>query len=144
MKIVPDTSILIDGKMTELAEEGEIEGKVIIPEFVVDEIENQANKGLEIGYAGIEEIKKLRELGEQKGFEVSFKGRKPTEEEIGLAKSGRIDALIRDLAEEIDGKLYTGDIVQAKIAEAKGIDYFLLEKNGLKLSRLKNISMMRL
>jgi len=88
--------------------------------------------------------KKLRELGEQKGFEVSFKGRKPTEEEIGLAKSGRIDALIRDLAEEIDGKLYTGDIVQAKIAEAKGIDYFLLEKNGLKLSRLKNISMMRL
>jgi len=143
MKIVPDTSILIDGKMTELAEEGEIEGKVIIPEFVVDESKTRQTKAWKL-VTQVSKNQKLRELGEQKGFEVSFKGRKPTEEEIGLAKSGRIDALIRDLAEEIDGKLYTGDIVQAKIAEAKGIDYFLLEKNGLKLSRLKNISMMRL
>lgn len=136
-KIVPDTSILIDGKMTDLAEEGEIEGEVFIPEFVVDEIENQANKGLEIGYTGIEEIKQLRELGEEKGFEVSFTGRKPTEEEIGLAKSGRIDALIRDLAEEMDAKLYTADIVQAKVAEAKGIDHFLFEKERVESFSLK-------
>jgi len=128
-KIVPDTSVLIDGKLSDLAEKGELEAKeVIIPEFVVDEIESQANRGLEIGYAGIEEIQKVRELGDEKGYEVTFSGRKPTEEEIDLAKKGRIDALIRDVAEEIGATLYTGDRVQAKVAEAKGIDVKLFEK----------------
>ncbi len=127
-KIIPDTSILIDGKLSELAEEDKIDGDIIIPEFVVDEVENQANKGLEIGYAGIEEIKNIRELGEEKGFKVNFTGRRPTDEEIKMASSGRIDALIRDIAEEEEGTLYTGDIVQAKIAEAKGIDVNLFEK----------------
>lgn len=123
MKIVPDTSILVDGKLSELAKKGEIEGKVIFPEFVVDELENQANRGLEIGYRGIEEIKNVRQLGERKGFEVVFKGRKPTAEEIEMADAGRIDALIRDLAEELGATLYTADAVQARMASAKGIDH---------------------
>ncbi|MFB6145508.1 MAG: PINc/VapC family ATPase [Candidatus Nanohaloarchaea archaeon] len=129
--IVPDTSILIDGKLSELAEEGEIDEEIVIPEFVVDEVENQANKGLEIGYLGIQEIKNIREIGEEKGFNVSFTGRRPTEEEIGMAKSGRIDALIRDVAEEKGATLYTGDIVQAKIADAKGIEHRLFEKERM-------------
>ncbi|MFT4892498.1 MAG: ATPase [Candidatus Nanohaloarchaea archaeon] len=137
MKIVPDTSIIIDGKLSELAEKGEIEGEIVIPEFVVDEIENQANKGLEIGFAGIEEIKQIRELGEEKGFQVSFTGRKPTDEEIKMASSGRIDALIRDVAEEMEATLYTGDIVQAKIADAKGIDHRLFEKERVETFSLK-------
>ncbi len=127
-EIVPDTSILIDGKLSELAEKGEIDSEVVIPEFVVDELENQANRGLEVGYAGIEEIKKIRKLGEEKGFEVSFTGRRPTGEEIELASSGRIDALIRDVAEERGATLYTGDIVQGRIAEAKGIYVKVFEK----------------
>lgn len=126
-EIVPDTSILIDGKMSELASEGEIDSRVVIPEFVVDELENQANRGLETGYTGIDEIENLRELGEEKGFEVVFEGRKPTEEEIELASNGRIDALIRDIAEERGATLYTADVVQGRIAEAKGIDVELFE-----------------
>ena len=137
MKIVPDTSIIIDGKLSELAEKGEVEEEVVIPEFVVDEIENQANKGLEIGFAGIEEIKQIRELGEEKGFEVSFTGRKPTDEEIKMASSGRIDALIRDVAEEMEATLYTGDKVQAKIADAKGIDHRLFDKERIETFSLK-------
>ncbi len=127
-EIVPDTSILIDGKLSGLAEDGELDGAVVIPEFVVDELENQANRGLEVGYAGIEEIKRIRELAEEKGFDLSFTGRRPTQEEIDLASSGRIDALIRDIAEERDATLYTGDIVQGKMAEAKGIEVRVFEK----------------
>ncbi len=136
-KIVPDTSIIIDGKLSSLAEEGEIDGEVIIPEFVVDELENQANRGLEVGYAGIEEIETLRELADGHGFEVSFTGRRPTGKEIELASNGRIDALIRDVAEEAGGVLYTGDIVQARIAEAKGIDVELFEKERVEKFPLK-------
>ena len=126
-KIVPDTSIIIDGKLSDLAKEGELDRDVVIPEFVVDELENQANKGLEIGYTGIQEIKKVRELGEKEGFNVEFTGRKPSQEEIEMAASGRIDALIRDIAEEMEATLYTADIVQAKVADAKGIDHELFE-----------------
>ncbi len=127
-KIVPDTSILIDGKLSDLMEQGEIEAEILIPEFVVDELENQANKGQETGYKGLEEIKKIRKIAEEKGLEVSFTGRKPTEEEIRLANNGRIDALIRDIAEEQEATLYTGDIVQARVADAKGINHRLFEK----------------
>ncbi|MFT4869057.1 MAG: ATPase [Colwellia polaris] len=127
-KIVPDTSILIDGKLSDLMEQGEIEAEVIIPEFVVDELENQANKGQETGYKGLQEIKKVRRLAEEKSLNILFTGRKPTEEEIRLANNGRIDALIRDIAEEKGATLYTGDIVQARVADAKGIKHRLFEK----------------
>ncbi len=131
MKIVPDTSAIIDGRLMEEIEEG-LEAEIVIPEFVVDEVENQANKGLEIGFTGIEEIRRLTEkASESEGISVEFTGRKPSMEEINLASSGRIDALIRDVAEEIDATLYTADIVQSKIAEAKGIEVVLIEKDDI-------------
>jgi ATPase len=126
-KIVPDTSIVIDGKLSDLIEAGEVEAEIIIPEFVVDELENQANRGKETGYQGLNEIEKIRALGDDRGLKVSFTGRKPTEEEIRMANNGRIDALIRDVAEQEGATLYTADIVQARVARAKGIDHRLFE-----------------
>jgi len=105
MKIVPDTSVLVDGKLSELAEKGEIDGEVIIPEFVVDEIENQANKGLEIGHIGIEEIRQIRILGEEKGFEV-----------VDMGDVVREEMEKRDIPAE-----KTGDWVN-KQREEKGMD----------------------
>lgn len=127
-KIVPDTSVIIDGILSDKIEQGEIEGEIVIPEFVVDELENQANKGRETGYKGIEEIQKVRELAEDKGLEFGFSGRKPTTEEIEMAHHGRIDALIRDIAEEMDATLFTADRVQAKVARAKGVKIEFFEK----------------
>ena len=125
-KIVPDTSIMIDGELSNLIEEGEVEDvEIVIPEFVVDELENQANKGKEIGYKGIEELEKFQNLDD---VTVSFTGRKPTTEEIEMAHHGRIDALIRDVAEEIEATLYTGDYVQYRIAQAKDVDVQFFEK----------------
>ncbi|MFB6193215.1 MAG: PINc/VapC family ATPase [Candidatus Nanohaloarchaea archaeon] len=129
MKIVPDTSIIIDGILSDRIENGEIEGEIIIPEFVTDELENQANQGRETGYKGIEEIKKIRELSEEKGLDFKFTGRRPTVEEIEIAHHGRIDALIRDVAEELDATLFTADNVQARVAEAKGIKVEFFEKD---------------
>lgn len=122
MTIIPDTSIIIDGKLSYLIEKGDIEEDIVIPEFVVDELENQANEGKETGYKGIEEIKEIRMLAKREDLKLEFKGRKPTTEEIEMAHSGRIDALIRDMAEEIEATLYTADQVQGKVARAKGID----------------------
>lgn len=129
-RIVPDTSIMIDGKLTSLIEAGDLDtAHIIISEMVVDELENQANKGMEIGDAGLAELQKLQKKAEEHDIEITFSGRRPTTDEIEMAASGRIDALIRDIAEDEDATLYTGDRVQAEVAEAKGIDVQFFEQS---------------
>lgn len=128
-RIVPDTSIIIDGKLSSMIEEGEVENaEIIIPEAVINELENQANTGREIGEAGLEEIAEIQELAQKHGVKIRFKGRMPSREEIELADRGRIDALIRDMAEENDAVLYTSDRIQAKVAGAKGVRHKFFRK----------------
>ena len=119
-KIVPDTSVLISGILTDLIEKKEIgEAEIIIPEFAVEELRAQASKGREIGFKGLEEMKKLRTL--YANITMTKSGRRQTFEEIQLAKSGRIDALIIDVAREHDATIYTSDHVQSMFAEAEGV-----------------------
>lgn len=119
-KIVPDTSVLISGVLTDLIEKGEIaEAEIIIPEFAVEELRAQASKGREIGFKGLEEMKKLRTL--YTNITMTKSGRRQTYEEIQLAKSGRIDALIIDVAREHGATIYTSDYVQYMFAEAEGV-----------------------
>ena len=135
-KIVPDTSVIIEGKLTEAIASGQLkEAEIIVPEMVLDELQGQANRGLEIGFNGLNEIKKLREVSEKnKKIKLSIVGRRPTEEEIRLAKKGRIDALIRDVAYKNEATLFTADLVQAEVAKANGIDVNYVEKKLKKLS----------
>ena len=127
-KIVPDTSILIDKKLSEMVEEGKLnDTDIIVPEAVVDELQAQANRGRETGFEGLDEIKKLRTF-EDEGIKVSHTGRRPTEEEIKLASKGRIDALIKDHVDEEDAVLYTEDYVQSQVAEAEGLDVVFIEQ----------------
>ena len=121
-KIVPDTSVLIQGKLSALIESGELkDADIIIPEMVLDELQAQASRGKDIGFEGLAEIKKIREIGKDKGIKIEFTGRRPTMEEINLAKKGRIDALIRDAAKTHRAVLYTSDYVQALIGEVEGV-----------------------
>ncbi len=121
-RIVPDTSVIISGMMSDLVEKGELKDvEVIIPEFVVEELRAQASRGREIGFKGLGEIKKIRELEQQKKLVLVKAGRRQTMEEIQLAKYGRIDALILDVAKEEGATIYTADMVQALVAEAEGV-----------------------
>jgi ATPase len=121
-RIVPDSSIIIDGKVTELIEKGKLkEVELAIPLAVLDELQAQASKGREPGFIGLEELKKLRKICEQKGIKLRFTGERPSIDDIKLAKSGRLDALIRDVAKDENGTLLTADYVQALVAEAEGV-----------------------
>ena len=98
------------------------DAKIIIPRAVLDELQAQASRGKEIGFKGLEEIKKLRKVSKEHNIEVTFTGKRPTLEEIQLAKKGRIDAIIRDVAQKEKAKLITADYVQALVAEVEGVD----------------------
>jgi len=120
--IVPDTSILIRGILSDLIEKNELKNKkIIIPRAVVDELQAQASRGKDVGFEGLEEIKKIRVLAPKKDVIVEFTGTRPTLEEIQLAKKGRIDAIIRDVAAKENGILVTADYVQALVGEAEGV-----------------------
>ena len=52
MILVPDTSVLIDGRITSMIKTGEYKGAtIIVPEAVIAELEAQANNGREIGFS---------------------------------------------------------------------------------------------
>jgi ATPase len=147
-RIVPDTSVLITGILSDLiVKNGLQNAEIIIPEFVVEELRAQASRGREIGFKGLEEIKKLREH-EGKKIAIRKSGRRQTMEEIQLAKYGRIDALILDIAREEHATLYTGDYVQSLVAETEGVPtkYFKSyeKKPDTKLTSLMEKDMMSL
>ncbi len=120
--IVPDTSVLINRNLSEMVKNDELKGsKIIIPRFVMDELQAQASRGKDVGFRGLEEIKDLRKLSKKNNFELALDGRRPTMEEINLSKKGRIDALIRDFAVKENGTLVTSDYVQALVGEAEGM-----------------------
>ncbi|RQD82950.1 ATPase, partial [Methanosalsum natronophilum] len=65
MKIVPDTSVIIDGRISERIINGEYKNtEIYIPEAVIAELESQANKGIEIGFRGLDELKEIRKLAD--------------------------------------------------------------------------------
>ena len=127
-KIVPDTSVIIEGLVSRKIESGDLKPEeILIHEAVLGELEHQANMGRETGYIGIEEIKKLRDLSKKHKFRIIHKGEKPDEFEIRYAKSGMIDSIIRGLAYDEKATLITADKVQSLVAEAKGIDVILFK-----------------
>ncbi len=139
-KIVPDTSVLIDHHLSEMIERNELkEVLLIIPTVVIDELQAQASTGRDIGFKGLDELKKLRELSAGGQITLQLSGRRPSLEEIQLAKKGRLDALIRDVARENDALLLTADFVQALVAEVEGVHVrYVPPKNLVTAPRLED------
>ncbi|MCQ8904219.1 MAG: PINc/VapC family ATPase [Methanothermobacter sp.] len=138
MKIVPDTSVIVDGRITGIVQEDEFRGsEVIVPEAVVSELEYQANRGRETGFNGLEELKNLQKLHKENIISMIFVGRRPTVDEISLSRGGEIDAMIRSTAREYDALLITSDRVQAEVGKAQGLDVFYIKPEVLGYEELE-------
>lgn len=127
-KIVADTSVIINGQLIAQIEAGSVRNsEIIIPQAVLDELQSQASSNKEQGFVGLEKIRKLKELSGTHGLEIILKGTHPSTDDIKLAKTGRIDALITDMAKQNDAILYTSDNVQHLVAQAEGVDTVFLK-----------------
>ncbi len=125
--IIPDTSVIVDGRITKLVKKSRESFKIIIPEAVVAELEYQANRGRESGFNGLEELSLLRKYLKKGRVKLEFVGKRPDQ-----ASLKDIDDIIRNAALEHRGTLITSDRVQAKVAQTKGIPV-----NYLKPKRIK-------
>ncbi len=119
--LVPDTSVLVDGRITELLAEDHPGATVVVPMAALAELEAQANKGLETGFAGLNELQALQNLAKTGDCSVTFSGQRPSSDDIEQAATGAIDAMIRDVAVDLDGLFVTSDRVQAYAAAAQGL-----------------------
>lgn len=121
-KIVVDTSIIIDGEITKLIESESLKDcEIIIPVAVLDELQSQASQNKDYGFVGLEEIKKIRDLAQKNNIVLRFEGERPSMDDIKLARHGRIDAIIKDIAKKNNATFYTADYVQALVAQAEGV-----------------------
>ena len=121
-KYVLDTSVIIDGKVPDIIRNTiPPNSQIIIPIAVLDELQAQASINKSHGIEGLLEIKKIRDVCNTRRINLEFTGTRPTIEEIKLAKHGRIDAIIKDIALENDATLVTCDYVQHLVTEAHGI-----------------------
>ena len=127
MQLVPDTSAVVDGRVSERVESGGEVGAVLVPEAVVGELESQANEGFDSGWDGLEELQRLADLADSGATEVRYVGRRTKPSESSGAYEGDIDALIRSVAEEEGATLLTSDVVQSEVAKAKGLDVDYVE-----------------
>ncbi len=122
-QLVPDTSVVIDGRISARIKSGELLGRrIVIPEAVVAELEAQANHGRDTGLKGLEELRRLSDLAKAGKIELEYVGIRPNLDQIKLAGGGEIDAMIRDVALELGASFVTSDQVQYRVAQAMGLD----------------------
>ena len=128
-RIIPDTSAVIIGAISEIVEKEDLDyPEIIVPEAVVCELEHQANANRSEGHKGLKELQKLQHMQYEGELAIDFKGKRPTNYDIKYAKSGEIDSIIRDLARSEMGTLLTNDKVQAETAKAQGIPVYYFEQ----------------
>ena len=89
-RIIPDTSSVIDGIVSAGVERGDYrDHEVCIPEAVVAELEAQANRGLEIGFRGLEELQRLQEMATEGAIKIHFCGKETKSRSGETRKRGR-------------------------------------------------------
>lgn len=107
-KIV-DTSVIIDGRILDIMSTGFIEGQLVIPEFVLEELQHIADSSDDLkrkkGRRGLDILKKLQD---DESFDV-----KVVDEDFELKE---VDAKLLKLALKYDAALLTTDYNLNKVA----------------------------
>jgi len=113
---VVDTSALIDGRIYEIAKIGFIEGKIVIPRFVLEELQTLADSTDPLtrtkGKKGLEVVSKLRNL-EKPPVEIY-------ERDFPWIRD--VDAKLVELCKRLKAKLITTDYNLNRVATIKGVE----------------------
>ncbi len=110
-----DTSVIIDGRIADICDTGFIEGTLIVPRFVLEELQHIADSS--------DAIKRSRG---RRGLDILNRMQKSTGIDIEISdqdfpKIKGVDAKLVALARKMDGKIVTNDFNLNKIAELQGI-----------------------
>jgi len=128
-----DTSVIFNGLIINLIEDGElgVHPEIFISNIVVAEVEYRTNIQKEIGFYGLNVLKKLRQFHNEGDITLHVIGHRPTREEIKMAPGGELDALIRESARDNSAILITADKIQGDVGIFEGIEVMLVKEKAI-------------
>jgi uncharacterized protein YacL len=123
-----DTSVIIDGRIADITETGFVEGPLLIPQFVLGELQHIADSS--------DPVKRTRG---KRGLEVLHHIQKQANVDVRIVDTDypsvkEVDSKLIELAKEVHGKILTNDSNLNKVAELQGIDVLNINElaNALK------------
>ncbi len=115
--LILDTSVIIDGRITDIADTGIIEAELVIPRFVLQELQAVADSADKLkrnrGRRGLDMLNKLQ--GSEK---IDIRIDDPRVEPGGPTT---VDERLVELAKKTDGRLVTNDYNLNKLAQLRGV-----------------------
>jgi len=116
-KKILDTSVIIDGRILDVARTGFLEGIILIPQFVLHELQSVADstdpaRGTR-GRRGLDVVNELQRLGD---IQVEI-----VDASLKHLKAESVDSALVVLAEKIGGQILTTDYNLNKLAQIQGI-----------------------
>jgi uncharacterized protein YacL len=123
-----DTSVIIDGRIADLIEANFLEGTLVVPRFVLHELQMIADSNDPVirarGRRGLDMLSRLRA---NKRNEVKI-------HDADIPEETEVDAKLVRLARALGAKLYTNDYNLGKVAELQSVPYVNLNEmaNALK------------
>ena len=112
---VLDTSVIIDGRVFDIRRAGFLEGNLIVPDFVLDELRHIADSADTLrrarGRRGLDLLNRMRETenGELRIWETAD------------ADGGEVDVRLLKLARDLGGAVLTNDYNLNKVAAVAGV-----------------------
>jgi uncharacterized protein YacL len=119
--ILVDTSVLIDGRITDIALTGILESQLIVPQFVLDELHRVADSADRLvrsrGRLGLDALTKLQHID---AVDVALYTT-PSDEGEEAAGSDDVDQRLIGLAKRLNARVLTNDFNLNKVAQFRGV-----------------------
>ena len=113
---VLDTSVIIDGRIADICKLGFVEGTLVIPRFVLAELQSIADSAEPLRRTrGRRGLDILNEIQKQVSIDVRIS-------EVDFPELREVDSKLVKLAKQLQAKIVTNDFNLNKVAQFKGID----------------------
>ncbi len=123
-----DTSVIIDGRVADICETGFIDGTLVIPQFVLKELQLVADSADSLkrnrGRRGLDILQKIQKIA---GLDVVIS-------DIDFPEVREVDLKLIELARSLQGKIVTNDFNLNKVAQLRGVSVLNINElaNALK------------
>ena len=111
-----DTSVIIDGRIADVCDTGFIDGTLVIPQFVLKELQLVADSSDSLkrnrGRRGLDILQKIQKMA---GIEVLIS-------DVDYPEIREVDLKLIELARTLQGKIVTNDFNLNKVAQLRGVD----------------------
>jgi uncharacterized protein YacL len=123
-----DTSVIIDGRIADICETGFIDGTLVIPQFVLKELQLVADSADSMkrnrGRRGLDILQKIQKMS---GLDVTIS-------DVDFPEVREVDLKLIELARTLEGKIVTNDFNLNKVAQLRGVQVLNINElaNALK------------